>query len=117
MKAAACQKCVRTLHRLLTLCTTCAGATPPSENSSVKAPDLNHTTYPGSVELQSKLRIDFADLTVGNLIGKGSFKAVYRGRWNNVNVAVICMRTGGMVTESRVMQRISSHPNLVQFYR
>jgi serine/threonine protein kinase len=27
------------------------------------------------------------------------------------------MRRGGLVTEARLMQRLSTHPNLVQFYR
>lgn len=67
--------------------------------------------------LQQKLRVDYKDLTFHELIGKGSFKTVYRGRWNNTNVAIICMRKGGMVTEARVLQRLSNHPNLVQFYR
>lgn len=67
--------------------------------------------------LQAKLRVDFADLTFNEMIGKGSFKTVYRGRWNNTAVAIVCMRKGGMVTEARVLQRLSNHPNLVQFYR
>lgn len=67
--------------------------------------------------LESKLRIAFQDLYFHEMIGKGSFKTVYRGRWNNTNVAIVSMRRGGMVTEARVLQRMSSHPNLVQFYR
>mmetsp|Transcript_15140 Transcript_15140/g.32841 ORF Transcript_15140/g.32841 Transcript_15140/m.32841 type:complete len:833 (-) Transcript_15140:517-3015(-) len=67
--------------------------------------------------LQAKLHVDFRDLTFHELIGKGSFKTVYRGRWNNTNVAIVSMRKGGMVTEARVLQRMSNHPNLVQFYR
>eukprot|EP00775_Hariotina_reticulata_P013512 gene13512-13637_t len=51
------------------------------------------------------------------MIGKGSFKTVYRGRWRNTSVAIVRMRKGGMVTEARLMQQLSSHPNLVQFYR
>jgi hypothetical protein len=42
---------------------------------------------------------------------------VYRGRWANTNVAIVCMRKGGSVTEARMMQELSGHPNLVQFYR
>lgn len=57
------------------------------------------------------------ELYFHEMIGKGSFKTVYRGRWNNTNVAIVSMRRGGMVTEARVLQRMSNHPNLVQFYR
>lgn len=74
-------------------------------------------TSPAAYMLDSKLRIAFQDLYFHELIGKGSFKTVYRGRWNSTNVAIVCMRRGGMVTEARVLQRLSSHPNLVQFYR
>lgn len=44
-------------------------------------------------------------------------QAVYRGRWNQTNVAIVRMRKGGTVTEARMMQELSGHPNLVQFYR
>mgnify|MGYP001807244745 CR=1 FL=1 len=42
---------------------------------------------------------------------------VYRGKWNNTNVAIVAMRKGGLVTEARLMQQLGSHPNLCQFYR
>ncbi len=67
--------------------------------------------------LAEKLRVDFSDIAIGELLGTGSFKSVFRGRWGNTNVAIMCMHGGGMVAEARIMQRISSHPNLVQFYR
>ena len=51
------------------------------------------------------------------VIGKGSFKTVYRGAWNNTHVAVVAMRRGGLVAEARLLQRLSTHPNLVQLYR
>ncbi len=51
------------------------------------------------------------------MIGKGSFKTVYRGAWNNTHVAVVAMRRGGLVAEARLLQRLSTHPNLVQLYR
>ena len=63
---------------------------------------------------QCRLRIDYAELTFHQLIGKGMFKAVYRGRWNNTSVAIVSMRRGGAVTEARLLQRMSNHPNLVQ---
>lgn len=44
-------------------------------------------------------------------------QTVYRGRWNQTNVAIVRMRKGGTVTEARMMQELSGHPNLVQFYR
>jgi len=44
-------------------------------------------------------------------------QTVYRGRWANTNVAIVRMRKGGTVTEARMMQELSGHPNLVQFYR
>lgn len=72
---------------------------------------------PSDPRLSARLRVDFKDITFNELIGKGSFKTVYRGRWSNTAVAVVCMRRGGMVTEARMMQSLSTHPNLVQFYR
>lgn len=68
-------------------------------------------------QLSSKLKIAFEDVVFHQSIGKGSFKSVYRGRWGNTNVAIVRMRQGGMVTEARVLQKLSVHPNLVQFYR
>lgn len=68
-------------------------------------PSLHHESTSSSTSnarLQSKLRVDYKELTFHQLIGKGSFKAVYRGRWNNTSVAILCMRKGGMVTEARV---------------
>jgi len=62
-------------------------------------------------------RVDFEDLTFHELIGKGSCKTVYRGRWNSTMVAIVCMRRGGAVKEARFLQQLSNHPNLVQFYR
>jgi len=44
-------------------------------------------------------------------------QTVYRGRWANTPVAIVRMRKGGTVTEARMMQQLSGHPNLVQFYR
>ena len=67
--------------------------------------------------LQSKFQVPHRELTFHQLIGKGTYKAVYRGRWNNTSVAIVCMRKGGMVPEARVLQRMSNHPNLVQLYR
>jgi hypothetical protein len=61
--------------------------------------------------------IPFDELVFHETIGRGSFKTVYRGRWGNAKVAIVRMSQGGMVTEARLMQRLSTHPNLVQFYR
>ncbi|GIL73891.1 hypothetical protein Vretifemale_3998 [Volvox reticuliferus] len=82
-----------------------------------KGASLSVLTPSESTELQSKLKVPFTDLTFHALIGKGSFKQVYRGKWNNTNVAIVAMRRGGLVTEARLMQRLGAHPNLVQFYR
>lgn len=32
-------------------------------------------------------------------------------------MAITRMQKGGMATEARIMQRLGTHPNLVQFYR
>ena len=61
--------------------------------------------------------VPFEELVFHEMIGRGSFKTVFRGRWGNVKVAIVRMSKGGMVTEARLMQRLSTHPNLVQFYR
>ncbi|GIL49207.1 hypothetical protein Vafri_5351 [Volvox africanus] len=79
--------------------------------------NLSVLTPSESTALQSKLKVPYTDLTFHALIGKGSFKQVYRGKWNNTNVAIVAMRRGGLVTEARLMQRLGAHPNLVQFYR
>lgn len=61
--------------------------------------------------------VPFSDLTFHEMIGKGSFKAVFRGRWNNTAVAIVRMTQGGLLTEARIMQQLGNHPNLVQFFR
>ncbi|GFR47760.1 hypothetical protein Agub_g9525 [Astrephomene gubernaculifera] len=71
----------------------------------------------GGEELDPKIRIPFKEITLHKVIGKGSFKTVYRGSWNNTHVAVVAMRRGGLVAEARLLQRLSTHPNLVQLYR
>ncbi len=58
-----------------------------------------------------------ANAPLPQVIGKGSFKTVYRGAWHNTAVAVVAMRRGGLVAEARLLQRLSTHPNLVQLYR
>lgn len=88
----------------------------PSSTSSSSS-STPSTSASASAALNSRLQVPFCELTFHQLIGKGSFKQVYRGKWNNTNVAIIMMRRGGLVTEARVLQRLSSHPNLVQFYR
>ncbi|KAG2447119.1 hypothetical protein HYH02_007865 [Chlamydomonas schloesseri] len=86
----------------------------PSESS---AAPVARTPSTDANALQSKLKVPFSELTFHALIGKGSFKQVYRGKWNNTNVAIVAMRKGGLVTEARLMQQLGSHPNLCQFYR
>ncbi|GIL69857.1 hypothetical protein Vretimale_10106 [Volvox reticuliferus] len=68
-------------------------------------------------ELDPRIRIPFREITLHKVIGKGTFKTVYRGSWNNTHVAVVAMRRGGLVAEARLLQRLSIHPNLVQLYR
>ncbi|GLI61355.1 hypothetical protein VaNZ11_003718 [Volvox africanus] len=89
-----------------------------SQEASVdEGTNLSVLTPSELTALQSKLKVPYTDLTFHALIGKGSFKQVYRGKWNNTNVAIVAMRRGGLVTEARLMQRLGAHPNLVQFYR
>jgi serine/threonine protein kinase len=61
--------------------------------------------------------VPFNELVFHQVVGRGSFKCVYRGSWHNTNVAIVRMHKGGLVTEARLMQQLSTHPNLVQFYR
>lgn len=72
---------------------------------------------PPSTAMPPKLRIPFKDLSFHELIGKGTFKAVYRGRWHSTHVAIVSMLRGGIVKEARIQQLIGNHPNIVQFYR
>lgn len=67
--------------------------------------------------LDDRYYIPFSELVFHQMIGQGSFKSVFRGRWRNTNVAIVRMRKGGLLTEARLMQQLSTHPNLVQFYR
>mmetsp|Transcript_39811 Transcript_39811/g.112956 ORF Transcript_39811/g.112956 Transcript_39811/m.112956 type:complete len:904 (+) Transcript_39811:561-3272(+) len=67
--------------------------------------------------IMGQLKVDFQALKIEEEIGSGNFKIVYRGRWNGTAVAIVKMQAGGMVTEARIMQKLGTHPNLVQFYR
>jgi hypothetical protein len=69
------------------------------------------------LHLQSRSYVPFSELVFHQVVGRGSFKCVYRGSWHNTNVAIVRMHRGGLVTEARLMQQLSTHPNLVQFYR
>eukprot|EP00193_Tetraselmis_chui_P001157 CAMPEP_0177751172 /NCGR_PEP_ID=MMETSP0491_2-20121128/228_1 /TAXON_ID=63592 /ORGANISM="Tetraselmis chuii, Strain PLY429" /LENGTH=879 /DNA_ID=CAMNT_0019266259 /DNA_START=609 /DNA_END=3248 /DNA_ORIENTATION=- len=69
------------------------------------------------MRLISRYKVDFDDLTFYKEIGRGSCKTVYHGRWCSTAVAIVRMKKGGMATEARIMQRLGTHPNLVQFYR
>ena len=53
------------------------------------------------LELNRRLEISLSDLTFSELIGKGAFKSVYRGRWCGTMVAIMCLRKGGMLVEAR----------------
>lgn len=68
-------------------------------------------------KLPSKKRLEFDTLDFIEKIGTGSFKTVYRGRWSSNNVAIARMRKGGVLMEARLMEKLSSHPNLVTYYR
>ncbi|GMH37065.1 hypothetical protein BSKO_04938 [Bryopsis sp. KO-2023] len=68
-------------------------------------------------QLASKNKVEFETLEFIEKIGKGSFKTVFRGRWGSNSVAIVRMRKGGVLVEARLMQKLSSHPNLVTFYR
>ena len=54
--------------------------------------DTVTASSPSATKLQARLRVDFTDLMFYELIGKGSFKAVYRGKWADTHVAIVCMR-------------------------
>ncbi|KAG2484865.1 hypothetical protein HYH03_016351 [Edaphochlamys debaryana] len=84
-------------------------------SSSVRA--RSGSTRVEGEDLDPRIRIPFAEISLFKVIGKGTFKTVYRGSWNNTHVAVVSMRRGGLVAEARLLQRLSTHPNLVQLYR
>ncbi|KAG2489359.1 hypothetical protein HYH03_012189 [Edaphochlamys debaryana] len=99
-----------------------APSTPaPAAQPEVSQPEASGTQASpspgGQPKLLDRLQVPFSELTFHALIGRGTFKQVYRGTWNNTQVAIVAMRRGGMVTEARVLQQLGSHPNLVQFYR
>lgn len=73
----------------------------------------------GALQAQqdNKLHIPLSDLQFHELIGSSPNKALYRGSWNHTSVGVLVLRFSGVVSNARTLQRISSHPNLVQFYR
>lgn len=81
---------------------------------------LSVAKSPGGVASSARSQrgwVPYTDLVFNELISKGAFKAVYRGKWNSTQVAIVCMRKGGLITEARILQLISNHPNLVQFFR
>lgn len=65
----------------------------------------------------NKLHIALSDLQFHELIGSSPNKARYRGSWNHTSVGILVFRFSGVVANAQTLQRLSSHPNLVQFYR
>mmetsp|Transcript_27732 Transcript_27732/g.65887 ORF Transcript_27732/g.65887 Transcript_27732/m.65887 type:complete len:790 (-) Transcript_27732:520-2889(-) len=62
-------------------------------------------------------KVDFNLLALGEMIGSGSCKTVYRGMWSSNSVAIVQMRSGGMQAEANIMRELGLHPNLIRFYR
>ena len=75
------------------------------------------------VEWEEKhlLLIRRSALTLGNQIGSGSFKSVYRGELHirgapkPVDVAISKMRNGSIETEAKMFLRLGRHPRVVRF--
>ncbi|MEW5314799.1 MAG: hypothetical protein WDW38_006268 [Sanguina aurantia] len=65
----------------------------------------------------NKLHIALSNLQFHELIGSSPNKALYRGSWNHTSVGISVFRFSGVVANAQTLQRLSSHPNLVQFYR
>ncbi|KAI8474302.1 MAG: tyrosine kinase-domain-containing protein [Monoraphidium minutum] len=86
-----------------------AAAAAPSARARKRAPPRASSQR----SLKPKYKVAFEELVFHETIGKGSYKTVYRGRWANTNVAIVRMRRGGSVTEARMMQQLSGHPNLM----
>lgn len=65
----------------------------------------------------NKLHIALSNLQFHELISSSPNKALYRGSWNHTSVGILVFRFSGVVANAQTLQRLSSHPNLVQFYR
>eukprot|EP00873_Tetraselmis_striata_P021629 jgi/Tetstr1/441893/TSEL_030102.t1 len=89
----------------------------PAPVQSVTLPGQGGLGIGKFMRLISRLKVDFNTLKIEKEIGRGSCKTVYLGRWGSTAVAITRMQKGGMATEARIMQRLGTHPNLVQFYR
>ncbi|WIA33379.1 hypothetical protein OEZ86_006515 [Tetradesmus obliquus] len=94
----------------------------PSEDSFRASSAYNHHHHHHHQQqqqqhLRSRSFVPFSELVFHQIIGRGSFKCVWRGSWHNTAVAIVAMHGGGLVTEARLMQQLGTHPNLVQFYR
>jgi serine/threonine protein kinase len=65
------------------------------------------------------LMTNYEDITLGDVLGEGSFGTVYRGQWNGIDVAVKTSRQSlqaqrAMMSEVKEVQSLRAHPNLVQ---
>jgi len=77
-------------------------------------------------EEQHLLKIPRGALQLGEQIGSGSFKQVYRGTYTfrvrgrekpiQKDVAILKMRSGSLDTEVKMFLRLGRHPRLVRFY-
>merc|ERR1712079_714548 len=63
-----------------------------------------------------------ADLKILEMIGKGTFGEVYRGKWAGAEVAIKMInalndtKIDEIIQEVSVMLDIGNHPNVVQFF-
>jgi serine/threonine protein kinase len=61
--------------------------------------------------------IPFSEITLGNRLGSGIDKDVFKGKWNGVDVAILIFRHASLSTrETRICLRLGFHQHLIRFY-
>eukprot|EP00803_Ostreobium_quekettii_P004159 evm.model.scf_1037.5 EVM.evm.TU.scf_1037.5 scf_1037:22658-32305(+) len=92
-----------------------AAATKHVDAASVKPPSVAKAEHKQKMPKANYINLDMLDRM--EVIGSGSFKTVFRGKWGSNDVAIARMRQGGVLPEARLMEKLETHPNLVTFYR
>ena len=68
------------------------------------------------VGVQFNSVIDFQDLKLGRQIGIGSYKTVYQGQWQGLDVAILEMRNEMNLSEINIFRYLGRHENIISFF-
>ena len=88
------------------------------EQNCVLIPNLGlRSAIEAFVESEAGRIIPSGEILLGERLGSGSDKDVFRARWGTVDVAVLKFREATLPEkEARMFVRLGLHPHLVQFY-